>query len=497
VLKLAGRDAGAPRRRPLTSAIKPIFQAVLRLAPRPSTLVTFLVLAWSFSNAFAQPSMVTILTNGPASNRLNIVVLSEGYTNNQLAQFRLDATNVINGLFSHSPYQEYRSYCNAFAISVPSNQSGSDHPADGPSSSNFRDTYFNSTYDSTSDYFITIPPNFADGNYSHGQGKVDTLLQTFMPRCQLPVLLVNDVRPGGSDGFDKTAISYRGFSSSDIVTHETGHVLANLGDEYTNAYPGFPDTEEPNTTRETRPDFIKWKAWIPENTPLPTPPTAQYASVIGLFQGAHYHPTNWYRPKLNCTMNHNASPFCEVCAEALVLAIYQQVRPIDSFAPANTNLSISAPQPVAFNLSLLRPLTHDLDVQWLTNGTVVAGATNAAFTLAPQSLANGTGVVTAIVKDNTPLVRNDPTNLLSQTVAWTLVVNLPQLQLDSLRSLPGGQFAFRLSGNAPAGFSLQASTNLSDWVSLQTNSLVAGQFWYTNSNIAVPPIRFFRAVTPP
>ncbi len=42
------------------------------------------------------------------------------------------------------------------------------------------------------DYLITIPPNWADTNYSHGQGKVDALLQTFMPNCQLPVLLVND-----------------------------------------------------------------------------------------------------------------------------------------------------------------------------------------------------------------------------------------------------------------------------------------------------------------
>ena len=103
-------------------------------------------------------------------------------------------------MLSHSPYQEYRTYCNAFAISVPSNQSGSDHPANGTNSSNFRDTYFNSSYDSTSDYLISIPPNFVDTNFSHGQGKIDALLQTFMPECHVPVLLVNDFTPGGSDG---------------------------------------------------------------------------------------------------------------------------------------------------------------------------------------------------------------------------------------------------------------------------------------------------------
>ena len=91
--------------------------------------------------ALAQPSMQTILTNGPVSNRLNIVVLSEGYTSSQLAQFFVDATNAVNAVLSHSPYQEYRSYFNAFAIKVASNQSGSDHPASGVT----KDTYFNST----------------------------------------------------------------------------------------------------------------------------------------------------------------------------------------------------------------------------------------------------------------------------------------------------------------------------------------------------------------
>jgi hypothetical protein len=102
-----------------------------------------------------------------------------------------------------------------------------------------------------------------------------------------------------------------------------------------------------------------------------------------------------------------------------------------------------------------------------------------------------------MVKDNTPLVRNDPTNLLSQTLTWSLNVNLPQLRLDSPVSLAGGKFAFRVSGNAPQGFSIRGSTNLVSWVSLSTNSLVGGQYWYTNTGAASFNKRFFQAVTPP
>jgi hypothetical protein len=437
--------------------------------------------------------MQTILTNGPTSNRLNVVVLSEGYTSGQLAQFFLDASNAVNVLLSHPPYQEYRNYFNAFAIKVASNESGSDHPA-WPS---YRDTYFSSTYDPLGDYLITIPAG------STGQGKVDALLHTFMPKCQLAVLLVNDSTQGGSDGFDKTAIASTSAVSAErlpsppgILSHETGHVLANLGDEYTTPYPGFPDTEEPNTTQQTNRALIKWKAWIATNTPVPTP-YSYGDGVVGLFQGAHYHTTNWYRPQLNCAMGSPGVPFCAVCSEALVLAIYQRVRPVDGFSPASTNLTITNSQTLTFSLTLLQPVPNYLSVQWFTNGIPLSGATNPAFTLSPPSLGNGNHLVSAVVRDNTPRVRNDPTNLLSQTVTWKLNVSIPQLRLDSPRWVTGGKFAFRVAGNAPQGFSIWGATNLASWIPLSTNSLVAGQFWYTNSGATNFPRRFFRAVTPP
>ncbi len=174
------------------------------------------------------------------------------------------------------------------------------------------------------------------------------------------------------------------------------------------ANPGFPDTEEPNTTQQTNRLLIKWKAWIATNTPIPTPSTSAYSSVVGLFQGAHYHPTNWYRPQLDCLMRDLYVPFCDVCSEALVLAIYQKVRPVDAFAPASTNLSVSTTAPVTFSLTLLQPATHSLSVQWYTNNTAVAGATNSALTLSPTALGNGTHTVSAAVRDDTSLVRNDP-----------------------------------------------------------------------------------------
>jgi hypothetical protein len=190
-------------------------------------------------------------------------------------------------------------------------------------------------------------------------------------------------------------------------------------------------------------------------------------------------------------------PFCSVCSEALVLAIYQRVRPVDGFSPASTNFSLSTTQAAAFSVTLLQPATHNLNVQWFTNGVLWAGATDLSFTLLPQSLANGTNWVSARVKDNTALVRNDPTNLLSQTVTWTVNVSLPQLRLDSPLWLTGGRFVFRVAGYAPQGVVIQSSTDLSTWVPLATNSLVGGQLWHTNSAASSFSRTFYRAVTPP
>src|ERR1035437_1333347 len=125
---------------------------------RLSVCLLVAAVIWGPPCASAQPSMQIILTNGPVLNRLNVVVLSEGYTSSQLAQFAVDATNAVNALLSHQPHLEYRSYFNAFAIKVASHQSGSSHYGVA------NDTYFNSSYDTNGDRVITIPPNFADPN---------------------------------------------------------------------------------------------------------------------------------------------------------------------------------------------------------------------------------------------------------------------------------------------------------------------------------------------
>ena len=447
----------------------------------------------------------TIITNGPTTNRVNLVMFSEGYTNGQLAAFLNDATNAANFFLSAEPYAEYSNYFNVFAIFTNSAHSGSTHLISQKYVAGY--TYFNSSYDSSSDYYITIPPNTVDANPSHGQGEINSLLWTnyraIFPRTNnnLAALLVNDPVDGGSDGgssdYGHAAISSIG-NVSYILVHESGHTLGGLGDEYTTAYPGYSTNDvEPNTTVQTNYSKIKWNAWISNSTPIPTPLLIAYENSVGVFQGAHYHTAGWYRPYENCCMQSFGVGFCPVCQQTLVLAIYGRARPMDSHSPLTNSLTVTSPTNLAFSLKLLQPATHSLSVQWRTNGVVVNGATNAALNLWWAQLGNGTNKVEADVWDATSMVRTGTNNVLKQTNVWTLNVSVPVMQIDLLKWLTNGSFSFQVTGSAPASVVIQMSTNLVQWTPVRTSSFSSGKFFYTNAGAAAAPKRFFRTETLP
>src|ERR1041384_913235 len=63
------------------------------------TLLVAFALA-ALSRSAAQGTRYTIVTNGPTSKRVNLAVLSEGYTTNQVSQFLTHATNLVNTLLA-------------------------------------------------------------------------------------------------------------------------------------------------------------------------------------------------------------------------------------------------------------------------------------------------------------------------------------------------------------------------------------------------------------
>jgi IgA Peptidase M64 len=242
---------------------------------------------------------------------------------------------------------------------------------------------------------------------------------------------------------------------------------------------------------------IKWNAWISNNTPVPTPAIGTYQYAVGLFEGAHYHATNWYRPYYDCCMkSFGYVGFCPVCQQTLVVAIYGKTRPIQSHWPTTNNMTVTSPQLMSFSLNLLQPATHNLSVQWLTNGVVVSDATNPVLNLWPGQLGNGTNQVEADIVDGTEMVRTDAKNHLKQTNIWTLNISVPVMQINQARWLTNGSFSFEVTGSAPAGVVIQMSTNLFQWTPVLTGSLTS-KLLYTNMESNLLPERYFRAETPP
>ncbi len=408
----------------------------------------FVWLAFPASAFSQQFNVTTLLENGPQDKRINIVFLSEGYTAQQLSNgdFRSAAQNALDGLLQNVPFREYRNYFNAYAINVPSNDSGTDHPATASderldSQGNpilpafFNDTYFNTTFDGNNIHRLLIIGS---------RDRVNHVLQDNLPQYDIVLMLVNHPEHGGSGG--TFAVFSQAPSAVEVAIHEVGHSFAGLGDEYETPNPNSSDIEEPNTTRETRRSAIKWRNWISNSTPIPTPETAQYANAVGLFEGAHYHSTGWYRPKLNCKMRELGIDFCEVCSETILLSTYGMVDMIESISPSETSLSIPVNDAVFFQVDLLSPSSHQLASQWYLDGVQLANETAAIYHLNGSSVGEGFHTVRVEVTDATSMVRTDPSQLLRSVRTWDLQVSPTRdnvdvaLVIDRSSSMSGSKF---------------------------------------------------------
>ncbi len=403
-------------------------------------------------------SLTQLLNNGPSDSQINIVFLAEGYTSAQQADFLNDADEILNYTLSYSPYDEYLSYFNAYAIFVASAESGSDHP----SSSLLVDTYFNSSFDSNGiTRLVTIPPNSFDNTYANGAGKVVSVLSQFVPNYDIPLLVVNDDQYGGSGGW--ISITSTNSSAPDIAVHEIGHSFADLSDEYTSAYPGWIPHETTNSTQQTNRASIAWNAWIDPSTPVPTEPQSSYPTETGLFEGAQYQTTGWFRPSFTCTMRSLGGEFCEVCAEQHVAAIYDVVSTILSVDPATSaTIVLGAGESQLLNVTPRTTSSYALDVQWYLDGVPVAGATDGDYMVDADALVDGEYQLSVTVTDNSSLVRiTSVAPKLVDSEMWTLDINTGTLPVEivdfaALQTERAIKLSWRtLSESQNAGFTIQ------------------------------------------
>lgn len=419
-----------------------------------SLRVLLLIASLLLAGAVRGQSLVTITETGPRTARLNLVMLSEGYTASELAanKFKNDATTISNALLTTEPFKSYRPFFNVYGIAVASAESGADQGAAGGS----RNTYFNATFNSYGiDRLLTID--------STGYSRATSLLNALVPERDIVLVIVNDSKYGGSGG--SIAVTSTNPSAPEIAIHEIGHSFAGLGDEYD--YDGSVPSEDPNTTQETRRSFIKWNHWINAGTPIPTAETSAYGNgLVGLFEGAAYNPTGWYRPTLTSKMNELGEPFYAVNEEAIVLSIYGRVSPLTSSSPASSTIAVSQPdQSLVFTVDgpSVAATAPAITVQWKLDGVVVAGQTGRTLTLLSNTVGNGTHSLVADVSDPTPKVRKDTANLLKDSRSWTLnLSNQGPAAPSNLAAMakPDGKIDLSWTDNASdeGGFAIERAT---------------------------------------
>jgi IgA Peptidase M64 len=381
-----------------------------------------------------------------SGNRVDVLVMGDGYTAAERSRFDTDAADLISGFFGIAPYGTYRNFVNTATLFTSSAQSGADHP---PYSASCNPVPFPlccadpaAQGDAKSGTFVTtaFDATFCSSNI-HRLLVVD-VAKVFAAAAATPdwddiLVIVNDTTYGGAGG--AIAVVSTNPTALSIAQHEYGHSFTALADEYETPFPGFPSCSdlaspacEPNVTDVTSRASIKWNDWIAGATPVPTPETPPYASAAGLFDGARYLSTGMFRPRQDCLMRALGLPFCEVCTQEYVFQLYRggwgvPESGIDLIEPGSEN---PAPGPVAipfpgsqtFTVGTLEPTGGTISTSWFVDGAEVPGATGSSFTYVPTT--QGVRRVEVRVRDTTGLVRDEAGAgvSLTSTRTWTAEV---------------------------------------------------------------------------
>jgi len=356
----------------------------------------------------------TIFLSGPIENRVNFVFLSDGYQQNELTKFIQDVNKAADYFFTIKPLSLYKNYFNIFAISVPSKESGANHPRTAPdcpdSSSHPKlkvNNYFGSTFDANSTHRLLVVTRI--------DSVIKVLLRNF-PSYDQAFVLVNSPFYGGAGG--TFATSSTNHAASEIIMHEFTHSFARVSDEYGGDCT-YTSLIGPNVTQQKTFNLIPWNYWIDQSTTLPTPQTSQYASTPGLFEGAYYCNNGWFRPQLNCKMRSLGVPYCVVCTQAIIEKIHELTNPLEEYFPKAQNLNVFDSMMV-FTLKTIKPIPNTLLISWSIDSVNTAfGDTLILYTKKMQTKFYR---ITATVNDTTPLTR-DPNHSLKHIKAVQWIMN--------------------------------------------------------------------------
>lgn len=251
-----------------------------------------------------------LLHNDSPEKCIDVAILAEGYTLQEIQTFYEDADIACKSIFDHEPFKSMKKRFNVVAVASPSTDSG----VSVPRLNEWKHTAFGSHFSTFySDRYLTT---------SRVKAILDALAG--IPYEHIIILANTEEYGGGGiyNSYTLTTAHHPMFRP--VVVHEFGHSFGGLADEYfydndvmTDTYPLDIEPWEQNIS--TQVDFAaKWKDMLSENTPVPTPAEVSENYPTGVYEGGGYSAKGIFRPAENCRMRTNEYPaFCPVCQRAL------------------------------------------------------------------------------------------------------------------------------------------------------------------------------------
>ncbi|MBN1349610.1 peptidase M64 [candidate division KSB1 bacterium] len=300
-----------------------------------------------------------MMINGEPENKIDLLIIGDGYTKDDMSQFRKAAKTLTKTLFNVEPFKKREKDFNVRRIEIASQESGIDEPR----SKIWKNTACGCSFNSfDSPRYVLSFHNKAIRDIA-ANAPYDALY-----------LLFNSERYGGGGIFNLYAVCYSGTKRQGeswwaeyVFVHELGHSLAGLADEYYTSsvayeefYPAGVEPWEPNITALSDPQALKWRHLVQPQTPIPTPwEKARYDSLdaelrkvnrlspdyleqietlrtemetllrsqtywgeAGAFEGAGYLSKGMYRPYLDCRMFSKSlvdfDPVCQAAIERVI-----------------------------------------------------------------------------------------------------------------------------------------------------------------------------------
>lgn len=255
-----------------------------------------------------------LIKNGNQADCIDVAILAEGYTAQEMETFYKDAQTACESLFEHEPFRSQKAKFNIVAIGSPSADSGVSIPERKEWRQTAVHSHFNTFY---SPRYLTTSRVKAIHNLLAG-----------IPYEHIIILANTETYGGGGiyNSFTLTTAHHPMFKP--VVVHEFGHSFAGLADEYfydndvmNGMYPPDREPWEQNITTLTEFDR-KWKDMLPQAMPVPTPAQEKNKYKVGLYEGGGYASKGIYRPAFDCRMRTNEYPeFCPVCQRAILRLI--------------------------------------------------------------------------------------------------------------------------------------------------------------------------------